>query len=46
MKGLMGVLDRFSIGLRTRKILPSLLEEVLWRLTPKLGFETTYSQTR
>ena len=28
MKGLTGVLDRFSEGLRTRKILPSLLEEV------------------
>ncbi len=31
MKGLTRVLDRFSEGLRTRKILPSLLEEV--RLT-------------
>ncbi len=31
MKGLAGVLDRFSEGLRIRKILPSLLEEV--RLT-------------
>ncbi|KAF9052742.1 kinase-like domain-containing protein [Panaeolus papilionaceus] len=28
MKGLTGVLDRFSDGLRTRKILPSLLEEM------------------
>jgi SCY1-like protein 2 len=28
MKGLTGVLDRFSEGLRVRKILPSLLEEV------------------
>ncbi|KAF8630424.1 hypothetical protein AX15_002972 [Amanita polypyramis BW_CC] len=28
MKGLAGVLDRFSEGLRTRKILPSLLEEM------------------
>lgn len=28
MKGLTGVLDRFTEGLRTRKILPSLLEEV------------------
>ncbi|KAJ3572805.1 hypothetical protein NP233_g2841 [Leucocoprinus birnbaumii] len=28
MKGLTGVLDRFSEGLRTRKILPSLLEEM------------------
>ena len=28
MKGLTTVLDRFSEGLRTRKILPSLLEEV------------------
>ena len=28
MKGLTSVLDRFSDGLRTRKILPSLLEEV------------------
>ena len=28
MKGLTSVLDRFSEGLRTRKILPSLLEEV------------------
>ncbi|KAF8350876.1 other/SCY1 protein kinase [Amanita rubescens] len=28
MKGLTKVLDRFSIGLRTRKILPSLLEEM------------------
>jgi len=28
MKGLSSVLDRFSEGLRTRKILPSLLEEV------------------
>ncbi|KAF9471177.1 kinase-like protein [Pholiota conissans] len=28
MKGLSGVLDRFSDGLRTRKILPSLLEEM------------------
>ncbi|KZT43957.1 kinase-like protein [Sistotremastrum suecicum HHB10207 ss-3] len=28
MKGLKGVLDRFSDGLKTRKILPSLLEEM------------------
>lgn len=28
MKGLTSVLGRFSDGLRTRKILPSLLEEV------------------
>ena len=28
MKGLTSVLERFSEGLRTRKILPSLLEEV------------------
>jgi hypothetical protein len=28
MRGLTGVLERFSEGLRTRKILPSLLEEV------------------
>ena len=28
MKGLTGVLGRFSEGLRIRKILPSLLEEV------------------
>ncbi|KZV84068.1 kinase-like protein [Exidia glandulosa HHB12029] len=28
MKGLTGVLDRFSDGLKTRKILPSLLEEM------------------
>jgi len=28
MKGLTGVLDRFSEGLRVRKVLPSLLEEV------------------
>lgn len=28
MKGLTSVLDRFSEGLRVRKILPSLLEEV------------------
>lgn len=28
MKGLTSVLDRFSEGLRIRKILPSLLEEV------------------
>lgn len=28
MKGLAGVLDRFSEGLRTRKVLPSLLEEM------------------
>lgn len=28
MKGLTGVLDKFSEGLKTRKILPSLLEEV------------------
>ncbi|KAK0502855.1 kinase-like domain-containing protein [Armillaria luteobubalina] len=28
MKGLTGVLDKFSEGLRTRKILPSLLEEM------------------
>ena len=38
MKGLGAVLDRFSEGLRVRKILPSLLEEVwirfsLWNLT-------------
>lgn len=31
MKGLTGVLDRFSEGLRTRKVLPSLLEEVSQR---------------
>ena len=35
MRGLAGVLDRFSEGLRTRKILPSLLEEV--RITPMLA---------
>lgn len=29
MKGLTGVLDRFSDGLKTRKILPSLVEEVI-----------------
>ena len=28
MKGLTSVLDKFSVGLRVRKILPSLLEEV------------------
>ena len=28
MKGLTGVLDKFSDGLKTRKILPSLVEEV------------------
>lgn len=28
MRGLAGVLERFSEGLRIRKILPSLLEEV------------------
>jgi SCY1-like protein 2 len=28
MKGLASVLDRFSEGLRVRKVLPSLLEEV------------------
>ena len=28
MKGLTSVLDKFSEGLRVRKILPSLLEEV------------------
>ena len=28
MRGLTGVLDKFSVGLRVRKILPSLLEEV------------------
>ena len=28
MKGLTNVLDKFSEGLRVRKILPSLLEEV------------------
>ncbi len=38
MKGLTGVLDRFSEGLRVRKILPTLLEEVrikfsMWNLT-------------
>jgi SCY1-like protein 2 len=33
MKGLKGVLDKFSEGLRTRKILPTLLEEVR-ALTP------------
>lgn len=32
MKGLTSVLDKFSEGLRTRKILPSLLEEVKTRL--------------
>ena len=31
MKGLTAVLDRFSEGLRVRKILPTLLEEVrIW----------------
>lgn len=33
MKGLSGVLDRFSEGLRIRKILPTLLEEVLLKTT-------------
>jgi len=32
MKGLVNVLDRFSEGLRTRKILPTLLEEVAFSL--------------
>ena len=31
MKGLTGVLDKFSDGLRTRKILPSLVEEVRFK---------------
>ena len=34
MKGLAGVLDRFSEGLKTRKILPSLLEEVCDAVLP------------
>lgn len=34
MKGLTGVLDRFSEGLRMRKILPSLLEEVSFPRPP------------
>lgn len=33
MKGLTSVLDRFSEGLKSRKILPSLLEEVRAILT-------------
>ncbi len=38
MKGLTSVFDRFSEGLRVRKVLPSLLEEVrirfsMWNLT-------------
>lgn len=33
MKGLTGVLDRFTEGLRVRKILPSLLEEVRIRFS-------------
>lgn len=32
MKGLTGVLDKFSDGLRTRKILPSLVEEVRFKI--------------
>ena len=31
MKGLTGVLNKFSDGLRTRKILPSLVEEVRFK---------------
>jgi hypothetical protein len=40
MKGLTSVLDRFSEKLRTRKILPSLLEEVsfIQILKSRLGF--------
>jgi hypothetical protein len=34
MKGLEGVLGKFSEGLRTRKILPSLLEEVSCPISP------------
>lgn len=37
MKGLTGVLDRFSEGLRSRKILPSLLEEVSSPNQPNLS---------
>jgi SCY1-like protein 2 len=33
MKGLTSVLDRFTEGLRVRKILPSLLEEVRTKLS-------------
>lgn len=33
MKGLTSVLDRFTEGLRVRKILPSLLEEVRIKLS-------------
>ena len=33
MKGLTSVLDRFTEGLRVRKILPSLLEEVRIRFS-------------
>ena len=44
MKGLASVLDRFSEGLRARKILPSLLEEVgiifFLRTSPKFDLVT------
>ena len=36
MRGLTSVLDRFSEGLRTRKILPSLLEEVRAVVFPRI----------
>src|SRR5688572_13451814 len=37
MKGLGSVLDRFSEGLKTRKILPSLLEEVSTTSSERFG---------
>ena len=45
MKGLTNVLDRFSEGLRVRKVLPSLLEEVgvhflRWRIVLNVFFTT------
>ena len=43
MKGLTGVLDRFSEGLRVRKILPSLLEEVSVPPLPWWDFFLTFS---
>jgi len=39
MKGLTGVLDKFSDGLRTRKILPSLVEEVSFKIVTEFTID-------
>lgn len=46
MKGLANVLERFSEGLRIRKILPSLLEEVRARPIPSFFIQRILTLTK